>query len=131
MKPGAFLERSSFRPSQDYKLLPFRFGRLEGDRYVLTNDVGEYAVVPRPDLEAMVNRTLDLDGTTYKTLKSRHFLFDRESRVAVDLLALKYRSRAESLTAFTGLHIFVVTLRCDHSCHYCQVSRQTEDRTSF
>jgi uncharacterized protein len=29
------------------------------------------------------------------------------------------------------LHLFVVTLRCDHSCLYCQVSRQSEDRAAF
>jgi His-Xaa-Ser system radical SAM maturase HxsB len=31
----------------------------------------------------------------------------------------------------TGLHMFVVTLRCEHSCPYCQVSRQSTDRTRF
>ena len=30
-----------------YQLLPHKFTRLDGDRYVLTNMVGEYAVVPR------------------------------------------------------------------------------------
>jgi sulfatase maturation enzyme AslB (radical SAM superfamily) len=29
------------------------------------------------------------------------------------------------------LHIFVVSLRCDHSCPYCQVSRQSEDKAAF
>src|SRR5262249_18061293 len=67
----------------------------------------------------------------YRALKSRHFFFDSGSRAALDLLALKYRTRADRASWFTGLHIFVVTLRCDHSCRYCQVSRQTEDRTHF
>jgi uncharacterized protein len=31
----------------------------------------------------------------------------------------------------TPLHIFVVTLRCEHSCPYCQVSRQSTDRSKF
>jgi len=25
----------------------------------------------------------------------------------------------------------VVSLRCEHSCPYCQVSRQSEDRSAF
>src|SRR5436305_290687 len=29
------------------------------------------------------------------------------------------------------LHIFVTTLRCEHSCHYCQVSRQSADRVKY
>jgi His-Xaa-Ser system radical SAM maturase HxsB len=64
-------------------------------------------------------------------LKARHFLFDEQSRVALDLLALKYRTRADALAAFTGLHMFVVTLRCTNSCRYCQVSRRTENEGLF
>jgi uncharacterized protein len=29
------------------------------------------------------------------------------------------------------LHMFVVSLRCNHTCKYCQVSRQSEDRAAF
>src|SRR6202022_4255004 len=35
------------------------------------------------------------------------------------------------LQQVTPLHIFVVTLRCEHSCPYCQVSRQSTDRSRF
>ena len=35
------------------------------------------------------------------------------------------------LSNFTALHIFVVSLRCEHSCPYCQVSRQSEDKNTF
>src|SRR5258705_11112603 len=35
------------------------------------------------------------------------------------------------LRQVTPLHIFVVTLRCEHSCPYCQVSRQSTDRSRF
>ena len=31
----------------------------------------------------------------------------------------------------TGLHIFVVTLRCEHTCRYCQVSRQSAAKSKF
>jgi His-Xaa-Ser system radical SAM maturase HxsB len=131
MTTTRFHPRSEYRPTQDYKLLPFRFGRLEGEKYVLTNDVGEYVVASRQELAAFIDRQLDPDGATYKALKSRHFLFDDNSTSALDLLALKHRTRAERVANFTGLHIFVTTLRCDHSCHYCQVSRQSEDKANF
>ncbi len=127
----AFHDRERYRPSGRYELLPFRFLKFEGDAYLLTNQVGEYVVLPRSDLSALVDRSLSPESASYKALKSRHFLYDPESPVAIDLLALKVRTRAEHLARSTGLHIFVVTLRCDHSCHYCQVSRQTENRTSF
>lgn len=126
-----FRDRSAFRPRPDYRLLPFRFTRLDGDRYVVTNDVGEYLVVKRDELVAFARRELPVTVGLYRELKARHFLFDDESRVALDLLALKYRTRAAAIAELTGLHIFVVTLRCDHGCHYCQVSRVTEDRARF
>ncbi len=126
-----FHDRSAYQPAQAYQLSPFRFSQLDSSRYIVTNDVGEYVVLPREELLAFVNRTLPADRASYKALKSRHFMFDGRSRVALDLLALKYRTRAEHLASFTGLHIFVVTLRCDHSCQYCQVSRQAEGVADF
>src|SRR5688572_13128732 len=126
-----FRDRSAFQPRPDYRLLPFRFTRLAGERYVVTNDVGEHLVLGRADLVAFALHELSVTSDLYRELKARHFLFDDDSRVALDLLALKYRTRAEPIAELTGLHIFVVTLRCDHSCHYCQVSRVTEDRAQF
>ena len=35
------------------------------------------------------------------------------------------------LRQMTPLHLFVVTLRCEHSCPYCQVSRQSTDRARY
>src|SRR5262249_7483955 len=49
----------------------------------------------------------------------------------VRLLAAKYRTKKSFLRYGPSLHIFVVSLRCDHSCHYCQVSRQSPDRSRF
>lgn len=126
-----FEGREKYAPASGYRLLPFRFGRLDERRYVATNDVGEYVLLSRDDLDAFVGRKLPTTSELYRTLKSRHFLFDETSDCALDLLALKYRSRASRISSFTGLHIFVVSLRCDHSCHYCQVSRQTEDKSAF
>jgi uncharacterized protein len=126
-----FRDRAAFGPRPDYRLLPFRFTRLDAERCVVTNDVGEHLVVRHDELAAFVRHELPTTARLYRELKARHFLFDDESRVALDLLALKYRTRAAPVAELTGLHIFVVTLRCDHSCHYCQVSRVTEERARF
>jgi uncharacterized protein len=125
-----FRDRDEFRPPAGYRLTPFRFHRM-GERYFLTNEVGEYLFLQRDELERFVDRKLAPSAPAYRALKAKHFLLDDQSRVALDLLALKYRSRRERVAEFTALHMFVVTLRCDHSCHYCQVSRQTEDRQQF
>jgi uncharacterized protein len=126
-----FRDRREFQPSTQYRLLPFRFGAVDSERYLVTNDVGEYVLLPRNELVAFIRRELPRESPSFRALEARHFLFDAQSDCAIDLLALKYRTRAERNAAFTGLFIFVVTLRCDHSCHYCQVSRQTEDKSAF
>jgi sulfatase maturation enzyme AslB (radical SAM superfamily) len=114
-----------------YQLLPLKFTPLNGNRYVLTNMVGEYAVVPRETIHALARHTLRPSDPHYFELKTKHFLRDADSDVAVDLLALKSRTRYQRLADFTALHIFVVSLRCEHSCPYCQVSRQSDDRVAF
>src|SRR6202008_2049908 len=49
----------------------------------------------------------------------------------LQLLAMRLRSRMAFLQHPSALHIFVVTLRCEHSCPYCQVSRRSVDRERF
>lgn len=128
--PAPFLPPASFTPTQKYKLLPVRFGLLRDNRYIVTNDAGEYVLLSRDELTSFVGKTLEPNTRAYRELKSRHMLHSEE-RSALELLALKVRTRADRIANFTGLHMFVVTLRCDHSCRYCQVSRQTEDKAQF
>lgn len=115
----------------EYQLLPFRFLQLDSARYVLTNEIGQYIVTSRDDLYRFARHQLHSSEPLYRELQSRHFLMDADSDVALDLLSLKVRSKFQRLADFTGLHIFVASLRCDHSCPYCQVSRQTEDKNAF
>jgi uncharacterized protein len=114
-----------------YQLLPFRFTSLDDHEYVLTNQAGEFIVLERRTLEALVRHQLPATDGLYDDLKSKHFIIDRDSSVAMDLLPLKVRTKLQRLAEFTGLHIFVVSLRCEHSCPYCQVSRQSDDKLAF
>jgi len=128
---AAFQEREAFvQNGGSYRLLPFRFNRL-GNRHVLTNDVGEYVLLLQHELKDFVEHRLTPANPLYRELSAKHFLLAGRSRVALDLLALKYRTRLDRIAEFTALHLFVVTLRCDHSCHYCQVSRKAEGTANF
>lgn len=118
------------RPST-YQLLPFRFSELDADRYVLSNMSGEFLVASKASIKPFVEHQLEDTDPLYKDLRARHFLVDDKTNIAPDLLAIKVRTRYERLSDFTGLHIFVVSLRCEHSCPYCQVSRQSEDKGKF
>src|ERR1700734_3630855 len=124
---SVFEEAVAYLPKDtSYKLLPFRFIRLDPTRYVAVNEVGEWQTLDRGDLDLLVHKKLSPESALYLSLKSKHFLEDQDSDVAIDLLTLKRRTKQARIPQFTGLHMFVVTLRCNHSCRYCQVSRQSE-----
>jgi His-Xaa-Ser system radical SAM maturase HxsB len=114
-----------------YRLLPFRFLRLDEQSEVLVNEVGEFHIGPIGTTRALVRRELSRGSDLYSTLKAKQFLTDDSSSALLELLGTKYRTKSSFINGFTKLHIFVVTLRCDHSCHYCQVSRQTADKNAY
>jgi His-Xaa-Ser system radical SAM maturase HxsB len=118
-------------PPTGYKLLPFRFLSLDASNELVVNEAGEYAIVPKGTSRTLIQRQLDPGSDLYATLKAKQFIADSGSAPLLDILATKYRTKYAFIEGFTKLHIFVVTLRCDHSCHYCQVSRQTTDKSSY
>ena len=126
-----FVHPDRYEPSDSYELLPFRFMPFDSDRYIATNLVGEYVLVHRSLLDRLIDGSLPRRGPAFDELKSKQFVLESDSNVAIDLLAAKYRTQNVNLAEFTGLHIFVVTLRCDHSCPYCQVSRVSEDKATY
>lgn len=117
-----------------YRLLPIRFTELDVGRFVATNFAGQHLVIPKDALRDLIRHALPPDHPLVDELEARHFILrtgDGASDVALDLLATQYRTKMARLADFTSLHIFVTTLRCDTSCHYCQVSRVSEDRLAF
>lgn len=119
------------RVGRRYALLPMRLISLDQGRYVLTNFAGEYVVLPKQTVVRLVRHELDMSSDVYEELASKHFVLGGDSDVALDLLAVKYRTKQSLLANFTSLFMYVVTLRCDHSCPYCQVSRQSVDRHAY
>jgi His-Xaa-Ser system radical SAM maturase HxsB len=114
-----------------YRLLPFRFLRFDEDRTLLVNEAGELHFLPHDTLQPFVQHDLSPSSDDYADLKAKHFLFDSDSLAPFELLSTKIRTKKAFLDGFTSLHIFVVSLRCEHSCHYCQVSRVSADRTRY
>ena len=129
--PRSFYPLQAFAPTPTrISLLPFRFTRLNGQE-LLVNEAGEFLFAPTGTAQALAGDTLDSQSTLYKDLKAKHFLYDETSSPLLDVLATKIRTKYDHLIGGTKLHIFVVTLRCEHSCHYCQVSRQTASKDEF
>jgi uncharacterized protein len=128
----SFLPRDGFEASVNpYRLLPFRFHRLNPQTEILVNESGEFLIAPAGTSRKLVRREIGPTAEIYGTLKAKHFLYDDYSSPLLDVLAAKYRTKYDFMAGSTKLHIFVVTLRCDHSCHYCQVSRQTLNKGEY
>jgi uncharacterized protein len=130
MTSVSFRPLPAFQTIEDvsYRLLPFRFMRWPDDVVLLTNECGEHEFVSVETFSALTSHRLPPTHAAYGTLKAKHFLSDTSSTLPLELLATKVRTKRSFLDGFTRLHIFVATLRCDHTCLYCQVSRVTEDR---
>ena len=89
-----------FKDSKEYlpqkiqtDFLPFKFIRLDKDRYCLTNIAGEHLVLSNEEFNVIREKKFDYDSKIYNKLKSKHFIVDDDSDVAIDLLALKYRTK--------------------------------------
>lgn len=116
-----------------YYLLPFRFLALNTDREVLVNDLGEFLIVPAGTARQIILKEIDpiQQPELYADLISGFFISEEPIPPLLDVMAARYRTKKSFLDHFTSLHIFVITLRCEHTCHYCQVSRVSEDKAAF
>jgi uncharacterized protein len=127
-----FLPHAAFETrKQGYRILPLRFMRWSAREVFVTNEVGEFLFMDADSFAAFAAHRLSRTASEYRDLKARHLVDDSDSDVPIELLATKVRTKRDFVRGFTRLHLFVVTLRCDHSCPYCQVSRVTQDRTTF
>jgi His-Xaa-Ser system radical SAM maturase HxsB len=127
----AFYRLERFAPTPTtFHLLPFRFTRLNG-KELLVNEAGEFLLAPSGTFQRLADEQLDTKTELYQDLKAKHFVYDDSSSSLLDVLATKVRTKFDHICGGTKLHIFVVTLRCEHSCEYCQVSRQTATRGEF
>jgi uncharacterized protein len=113
-----------------WQLLPMRFHRFDPDSVLVTNLVGEHAFLSEKQLLAVLDRTCS-DQHLIAELRAKHLIQLPGERLPAELLAIKLRTRLRRLPESTGLHMFVVTLRCEHTCRYCQVSRQSSAKTEY
>jgi uncharacterized protein len=125
-----FSPAADYNPAEGWEFLPFRFQRLRG-RVLVTNMVGEHLLLDPAEFQLLSDRSLPVDSPAFRRLRAKQIVRAAGEQLPLELLALKTRTRYQRLAEFTGLHIFVVSLRCEHSCPYCQVSRQSSDRSRY
>lgn len=127
---------SRFHPSTHFEerplqLLPLRFERLESGQFLVSNFVGDFTRLSEDELQRVVDLRVNPGDGLYERAYSAH-LISREGQIAQhQLLAMRLRTRMSFLREPSPLHMFVVTLRCEHSCPYCQVSRQSTNHSRY
>lgn len=126
--PQAFIGKAD-----TYHLLPLRFRRLpwDQDRVFVSSLAGDWLMMQRSAFERFVGHDLAADDPLLADLQARHLLVLDHGRSSLAPLISQYRTRKSYLLDGPALHIFVVSLRCHHTCNYCQVSRQQSSATAF
>src|SRR5262249_37211869 len=117
-------------PEKRPEHLPFRFERRARD-YLISNMVGDFVALSHDEFDRVANLRIAPGDGLYEKAYAAHLITRQGQQAQHQILALRLRSRMAFLRHMTPLHLFVVTLRCEHSCPYCQVSRQSTDRSRY
>lgn len=127
------IDNFDLNESNQYFLLPFRFHRITDNQELIVNEVGDFLILQNGTYEKIVKREInkETDSDLYGDLIANFFISEEAIPPLIDVLATRYRTKKLFLNYFTGLHIFVISLRCEHTCNYCQVSRVTQNKNLF
>lgn len=113
-----------------YSLLPFRFERIHGQE-LLVNELGDFIFAPMGSVNRIVNRQLKRNEKLYKDLTANFFISEFPIPKLIDNMAIRLRTKKAFLDSFTSLHIFVLTLRCNQNCIYCQASSKASSESYY
>ena len=96
---------------------PHFFWRKVGGSYLVTNDFGFHAWLTEPGFRRLSLGLIGKKDKLFKELAPKGFV-----RNMLDFLDLssKWKSKNSHLSSGPGLHILVMTLRCNQKCLYCQ-----------
>lgn len=87
--------------------------------YLLTNDSGAHVWLEEKDFRRVISGKPDRSAPNFADLAAKGFIRDR---MDFEDLAAKWKQGNAHLDQGPGLHILVLTLRCNHKCLYCQSS---------
>ena len=104
-----------------YHLLPFNFIHI-GEHDALINELGDLLFTPQGTAEQAIMHDLDEDTDVYKSLVANFFISETPLPSLMDIYAERLAEKKRFLDDKTSLHIFVLTIRCNQCCAYCQAS---------
>jgi His-Xaa-Ser system radical SAM maturase HxsB len=105
----------------------FRFRKIK-DKYLITNDLGHFAFLTETELIQLTDGSLSPGTPLYKSLSDKGFV---ETSANASKHSEQLNKRLSFLKSGTGLHIIIITLRCNEICAYCQASRADMKKTEY
>src|SRR5690606_15487554 len=118
--------------NSQFRLLPFNFKRLDSGKELLINMVGDFIIAPNGSVSQILKKNSSIINTDlYYDLLSNNFIHESEDVKSLELLANRLRTKKSNAFKFARLHAFVITLRCEHTCQYCQVSRVSSNKEKY
>ena len=106
-------EHYDLNRESSYFLLPFRFHRLNENKEVLVNEVGDHLIVTTGTAARIILKSIskETDVELYADLLAGFFISEERIPPLIDVLATRYRTKKSFLDGFTSLHLFVISLR--------------------
>jgi len=108
----------------------FNFKQLFGE-FLITNDLGMYAFLSKPDFYKFVCGKLSPNDSCYQTLCDRFFISNNSKETFLDETVDSLRALKSYMFSSTALHIFAVTNTCDLNCIYCQARDFSSKKRGF
>lgn len=102
---------------QAQALPPHFFWRKIGGEYLVSNDSGFHAWLGAPVFERFSKGLIGKKDKAFEDLCSKGLV---RNMMDFQGLSEKWKSGNSHLSSGPGLHILVLTLRCNHKCIYCQ-----------
>jgi His-Xaa-Ser system radical SAM maturase HxsB len=117
----------------NYTHLPFNFKGLQDDKYLVSNLAGQHQHLSKLDFDNLTHAKYNqIEQKSLNSLESKHFIAPKnEAKMRESIIASKLALRIQNSLKRPTLFMVVPTLRCDHDCHYCQVSRVTENKKGY
>ena len=101
----------------------FNFKKIR-DGVLITNDIGHYAILSYDEFALFIQERLNKSHSKYSELVAKRFILEGNKFISSGYAADELQAFRGYLRSSTGLHIFVLTNKCNMHCRYCQAQSE-------
>lgn len=121
------IELKKVRAANFKHSITFSFKEIEGD-YLIVSDTGRYVYTNPGQFKELMEKGAREGTGLYDLLLSKQMLFTPHNS---DVVAMDKHRQVTVASRRTGLHIMVMTGRCNLRCIYCQAGASPAGRTEL